>query len=125
MNGDDENRIVAKLEKELAVLQTEHRKDIARLSERVATNIKNTRDALKLQATAYDKHLAELNHEAEQLKSMQSTYVPRETHKLMELKVAALELYKERTQGEKAWSNLIAIAAAIIAAASVIVNLIK
>jgi len=36
--------------------------------------------ALELQAKEYERRLAALNHEAEQLKSMQINYVPRETY---------------------------------------------
>ena len=36
--------------------------------------------ALELQAKEYDRRLSSLNHEAEQLKAMQSTYLPREMY---------------------------------------------
>jgi len=38
------------------------------------------RDALKLQAAEYERRLAALNHEADQLRRMQATYLPREVY---------------------------------------------
>lgn len=38
------------------------------------------KDALELQATEYERRLSALNHEAEQLRRMQATYLPREVY---------------------------------------------
>ncbi len=125
MNGDEQNEVFTQMRIAIGRLETSIEKDIASLSREVNLRFAQNDKEIKLQADEYAVHLAKLNHEAEQLKKMQSTYVPRETHMLMEDKVSALELFKERTQGEKAWSNVIAIIATIIAIASVIVNIIK
>lgn len=54
--------------------------DVAILEERLKQQKEASEKALILQANAYEKHLAALNHEADQLKSMQSTYIPREVY---------------------------------------------
>jgi FtsZ-binding cell division protein ZapB len=53
---------------ELLALEIKHLRELLQVKE----------EALKLQATEYERRLASLNHEAEQLKSMQNTYIPRE-----------------------------------------------
>lgn len=54
--------------------------DVAILEERLRQQKESSEKALLLQAAAYDKHLEALNHEADQLKSMQSSYIPREVY---------------------------------------------
>jgi len=70
------------------------------------------RIALELQAKEYDRRLESLNHEAEQLKKMQATYLPREVgeNKIsrMEEEVTTLKLWKSNLMGR------IAIAGGII-----------
>ena|SRR6185369_6150794 len=46
----------------------------------IRKSLKERDIALKLQRKEYKRRLAALNHEAEQLKSMQSTYVRQETY---------------------------------------------
>jgi len=47
---------------------------------RLEEQLKGARETLSLQAREYERRLDILNHEAEQLKTMQINYVPRETH---------------------------------------------
>jgi hypothetical protein len=62
-------------------------KKLAILEER----LQGAKEALKLQADEYERRLEILNHEAQQLKDMQTTYIPRETyeisHKSLEMKL--------------------------------------
>lgn len=61
-------RRVHELDKSLSVHQTANAKDLQYIE-----------TALKLQATEYERRLQILNHEADQLKKMQATYLPRES----------------------------------------------
>ncbi len=60
-------------------------------------------DARILQAKEYERRLTALNHEADQLKSMQSTYLPRESydiaHKELNKKVDILQSFKDNLTG--------------------------
>jgi hypothetical protein len=66
---------------------------IAILEERIAAG----KEALILQAQEYQRRLDILNGEAERLKNMQETYLPRETyeanHKYLEEKMNTLQKY--------------------------------
>lgn len=59
---------------------------------------------LKLQAKEYKRRLADLNHEAEQLKDMQATYTPREifdrTVDDLKEKIDILILWKTKQEGK-------------------------
>ena len=66
--------------------------------------------ALELQAGEYSRRLEGLNHEARQLKDMQSTYVPRETYdnyvKTMQETVRNLELSRAELSGKASQKSL-------------------
>jgi hypothetical protein len=72
--------------------------------------------ALQLQAAEYDRRLNALNHEAEQLKKMQATYLPREVgeNKLDAIvnELTTLKLWKSNLMGR------LAVAGAVIAVLS-------
>jgi len=66
----------ASLATEVAVLRAEFNELQKRLDERRD----HDKEALSLQAKEYERRLAGLNHEAEQLRRMQATYLPREVY---------------------------------------------
>jgi|ERR1044071_5142591 hypothetical protein len=77
--------------------------------------------ALKLQAKEYDRRLEALNHEAEQLKKMQATYLPREVgeNKIgrLEEDVTVLKLWKSNLMGRLAIAGgIIVLVAGLIGA---------
>lgn len=82
------------LDKQIAIERTVHLKD----KEALAT-------ALELQAKEYERRLDLLNHEAQQLKDMQATYVPRElfdtTIKELNKEISALKQYKDNAMGKQ------------------------
>lgn len=91
---------------------------VAVLEERLQQQKESNEKALILQANAYEKHLAALNHEAEQLKSMQSTYIPREVYERdiseIEGKLEKVNKWQDVMSGRiigfgLAWTILIAI----------------
>jgi len=54
----------------------------AHLRELLQTKIDSQEKALTLQAKEYERRLADLNHEAQRLRTMQETYVPREVYEV-------------------------------------------
>jgi biopolymer transport protein ExbB/TolQ len=82
--------------------------------------------ALELQAKEYERRLDNLNHEAQQLKDMQSTYVPREAYEIkqgqIEQELKDLRRAKDITEG-KASQRSVNIAY-LIASLSFIIGLI-
>jgi len=88
---------------------------LARLEVLVAGEVKALREARDLQAKEYERRLEMLNHEATQLKAMQSSYVPRETHELLVKEVNELRLWKSNDQGKNAvWGVVIPLIVSII-----------
>jgi hypothetical protein len=87
---------------------------LAELRKEVQLRSDATERALVLQANEYDRRLTILNHEAEQLKAMQMTYVPRETHILLSEKVDGLMSFKDTLLGRQ--SIITIIVSAFIAA---------
>ena len=88
---------------------------LARLEVSVAGEIRALREARDLQAKEYERRLETLNHEAAQLKSMQSSYVPRETYDLLVKEVSELKLWKSNDQGKNAvWGIVIPLIVSII-----------
>lgn len=92
--------------------------DLAVLEERLERLTESASKALVLQAEQYEKHLALLNHEAEQLKSMQASYVSREVYdrdiKELDGKVGKLNKWADVMTGRiigfgLAWGVLLAI----------------
>lgn len=81
------------LDKAIAVQKAEHAKDIAYLE-----------TARQLQAAEYERRLEILNHEAEQLKSMQATYLPREQ---WEETIRGLVAYRDQLIGRQEIVTLI------------------
>lgn len=65
-----------KLTTKIAVLE----KTIDCIERKDKLRFKLSNRALKLQAREYERRLADLNHEADQLKNIQTKYVPRETY---------------------------------------------
>ena len=108
---------------------TQMRIAIARLEAATTVKFDGMNKALELQSKEYSRRLESLNGEAEHLRKMQATYVPRETydnaHGELNKKVDELQAFKEHSQGENSRAVLVSIIAAVVAAASVIVDLIK
>lgn len=55
-------------------------KDIEAIRREIDLMFEAKAKALELNLAENEKHFIKLNHEAEQLKSMQATYIPREVH---------------------------------------------
>ena len=88
---------------------------LARLEVLVAGEVRALREARDLQAKEYERRLEMLNHEATQLKAMQGTYVPRETHELLVKEVNELRLWKSNTQGKNTvWGIVIPLVVSLI-----------
>ena len=88
---------------------------LARLEVLVAGEVRALREARDLQAKEYERRLEMLNHEAVQLKAMQGTYVPRETHLLLVDKVDKLERWQSNTQGKNTvWGIVIPLVVSLI-----------
>jgi len=88
---------------------------MARLEERYFASEK----ALLIQTSELHRRLDELNGEAETLKGMQSTYVPRENyetqHEELERRIGAVEGFKSNMEGRQVvWGIIILIASACI-----------
>ena len=70
---------------EMLELEVQHIREVLKLKE----------DAVKLQAAEYHRRLDDLNHEAERLKSMQGTYLPRELyesrHREIDIRLSLVE----------------------------------
>ena len=70
---------------EMLELEVQHIREVLKLKE----------DAVKLQAAEYHRRLDDLNHEAERLKSMQGTYLPRELyesrHREIDIRLTTVE----------------------------------
>lgn len=77
-----------------------------RLDEQAVFN----KTALRLQAKEYERRLAELNHEADQLKAMQSTYYPRENaeieRKIVEKEIKALNQSRAYLEGKASMNSV-------------------
>lgn len=84
--------------KELENLYHELDKALAVQREKHANDIQYIESARQLQAIEYERRLEILNHEAEQLKSMQMTYLPREQ---WEETIRGLVAYKDQLIGRK------------------------
>jgi len=73
----------------------ERRNGINHLKELMCLKIESNEKALELQAKEYERRLENLNHEAERLRSMASTYLPRELYeaknKEIEIKIESLQ----------------------------------
>jgi DNA repair exonuclease SbcCD ATPase subunit len=87
--------------------------------------------ALKIQAAEYERRLAALNHEAAQLKDMQSRYLPRETFdiKYQELRIKndELQTFKDQMVGKASQSAvnisiIIAIVGFMLAIAGLVIR---
>lgn len=79
MNQNIEEKI-DRLTERIVSLEVTEAKDVAHLKE-MSTERHAVRDkALELQHTETERRLTALNHEAEQLKSMQAKYIPREVY---------------------------------------------
>lgn len=93
-------------DKELFEEKVRHERELRELKER------EYEKALELQAAEYDRRLSSLNHEAEQLKKMQATYLPREVGEKdierIEGELTKLQLWKSNLMGR------LVIAAAVI-----------
>jgi len=71
------------------------------LREYLELQISNAQRALEVQAKEYERRLESLNHEAEQLKSMQRTYVQQDTFNSMMSQVDKdLRLLREDRAGQ-------------------------
>lgn len=92
--------------------------EVAKLKERIDSLRRElilrseTQDkALQIQAREYERRLETLNHEASQLKAMQSTYVPRETYEMSQREVLAkyeeLKTYKDTMTGKASQTQVI------------------
>lgn len=77
-----------------------HGKKIAVLK----VKIKTLKQAIKLQAKEYERRLQGLNHEAEQLKDMQSTYLPRAefsiTNEEIKKELKTLTAFRDNSTGK-------------------------
>ena len=78
---------------------------VARIEKHVEQMEKQYEKALTLQAKEYERRLADLNHEAEQLRQMQATYLPRETWELalgkIEESLKELRAFKDNAVGRQ------------------------
>jgi len=79
--------------------------------------------ALMLQAAEYERRLKYLNGEAERLRQMQATYVPREVYDRVDEQrcedIKALESYRDTQLGKQA--ALSAVVAAVVSIATVLI----
>lgn len=96
------------LDKQIAILKTVQFKDIESIS-----------TALKLQATEYERRLSLLNGEAERLKSMQISYLPREiweqSLKEQQKEIGILTAFKDNYTGRNSIiSGIVAFAVSLI-----------
>lgn len=73
----------------------ERRNGLNHLKELMEMKLESNERALELQAKEYERRLADLNGEADRLRNMQSTYLPRELcdskYNLLRNKVESLE----------------------------------
>lgn len=101
------------LDKHIAVLETVQHKDV-----------EAQEAARKLQAAEYERRLEILNHEAEQLKTMQVKYLPREvwedTLKELRKELGGLTAFKENATGRN--SIISGVVAAAISLAFLILS---
>jgi phage regulator Rha-like protein len=90
--------------------------------------------ALELQAKEYERRLSDLNHEAEQLKSMQSTYMPRElyenNHEVIRKQIDELILNKAKLEGKADQDSvnrvfIISVAGILVSIVAVIIHWLK
>jgi cell division septum initiation protein DivIVA len=75
---------IATLISRIAVLETKHKE----LSERFRLELISQERALKIQTRELERRLEALNGEADRLRSMQATYIPREVY---DIKMAAID----------------------------------
>lgn len=66
------------IEARIVTLEVAHNKDIAYIKREFALQLASNDKALELQAAEISRRLNELNGEAERLKEMQGSYLPRE-----------------------------------------------
>lgn len=112
MNGDERHELI-----------TQIRIVVAELRKEVSLRFESTDKALMLQASEYDRRLAILNHEAEQLKAMQKTYIPRETYAALEKDVSEMKSWIDKEKGARTINALLSGIAIIIAALTLAVTL--
>ena len=81
--------------------------------------------ALSLQAQIYEKHLTDLNHEAERLINMQKSYPSLDSHTALVDRVNDLVRFKEQSIGRHSNLVYIAIGSLIISLLTFISNFTK
>lgn len=89
--------------------------DLEHLKEIMELRFNLNDKALELQAKETERRLENLNHEAEQLKSMQSTYMPREVYEAK---------HKELTAQINSISKLVYIGVGIAVVSEIVIGLV-
>jgi hypothetical protein len=98
------------LEIKVAVLAEAHKKDIERIEEQTNLKFESQNKALLIETKEIARRLEILNGEAERLRSMQETYLPREVyeteHRELRKKVDGIEEYKNNALGRQAITTI-------------------
>jgi hypothetical protein len=124
MNKEKCDRITG-LEKELAVLREDHNKDMERIEEQVDLKFEAKEKALLIDTREMQRRLDFLNGEAERLRQMQATYLPRETYNenRREMMGCINELEERANRTEAFQNNSLGRQAVMIVVVSVLVSL--